>query len=141
MVGLDGEKMSKTLGNLVFVSGLRADGVDPAVIRVALLGHHYRSDWEWTAAELRRGRASDRRLAIRAARPRRTVRREPAGVWFGRGSPTTWTRLVRWRQVDEWAARAAAGERPDPAAPGLIRHLLDTLLGVASPRLASPIRA
>ena len=48
MVGLDGEKMSKSRGNLVFVSRLREDGVDPMAIRLALLAHHYRSDWEWT---------------------------------------------------------------------------------------------
>lgn len=48
MVALDGEKMSKSRGNLVFVSALRRDGVDPAAIRLALLSHHYRSDWEWT---------------------------------------------------------------------------------------------
>ncbi len=48
MVGLDGEKMSKSLGNLVLVSALRADGVDPAAIRLAILANHYRSDWFWT---------------------------------------------------------------------------------------------
>ncbi len=48
MVALDGEKMSKSRGNLVFVSKLRRDGVDPAAIRLALLSHHYRADWEWT---------------------------------------------------------------------------------------------
>ncbi|MBK3631344.1 class I tRNA ligase family protein, partial [Streptomyces sp. MBT49] len=48
MVGLHGEKMSKSRGNLVFVSKLRQDGVDPAAIRLTLLAHHYRADWEWT---------------------------------------------------------------------------------------------
>ena len=52
MVGYDGEKMSKSLGNLVFVSALRNSDVDPMAIRLALLRHHYRSDWEWTDAEL-----------------------------------------------------------------------------------------
>jgi len=52
MVGYDGEKMSKSLGNLVFVSALRNSDVDPTAIRLALLRHHYRSDWEWTDAEL-----------------------------------------------------------------------------------------
>jgi L-cysteine:1D-myo-inositol 2-amino-2-deoxy-alpha-D-glucopyranoside ligase len=47
MVSLDGEKMSKSLGNLVFVSKLRSQGVDPMAIRLVLLSHHYRSDWEW----------------------------------------------------------------------------------------------
>ena len=48
MVALDGEKMSKSRGNLVFVSALRRDGVDPMAVRLALLAHHYRDDWEWT---------------------------------------------------------------------------------------------
>ena len=48
MVGLDGEKMSKSLGNLVFVSRLVAGGEDPMAVRLALLAHHYRDDWEWT---------------------------------------------------------------------------------------------
>ncbi|BBE22793.1 L-cysteine:1D-myo-inositol 2-amino-2-deoxy-alpha-D-glucopyranoside ligase [Arthrobacter sp. MN05-02] len=48
MVGYDGEKMSKSRGNLVLVSKLRRAGVDPAAIRLAILAHHYRSDWSWT---------------------------------------------------------------------------------------------
>ncbi|QCW50708.1 cysteine--1-D-myo-inosityl 2-amino-2-deoxy-alpha-D-glucopyranoside ligase [Nocardioides dongxiaopingii] len=52
MVGYDGEKMSKSRGNLVFVSALRNSDIDPMAIRLALLRHHVRSDWEWTDAEL-----------------------------------------------------------------------------------------
>ena len=52
MVGYDGEKMSKSQGNLVFVSALRNSDVDPMAIRLVLLRHHYRSDWEWTDDEL-----------------------------------------------------------------------------------------
>ncbi|MCL1800920.1 MAG: cysteine--1-D-myo-inosityl 2-amino-2-deoxy-alpha-D-glucopyranoside ligase [Promicromonosporaceae bacterium] len=52
MVAYRGKKMSKSLGNLVFVSQLIADGVDPMAIRLAILAHHYRSDWEWTDAAL-----------------------------------------------------------------------------------------
>ena len=52
MVGYDGEKMSKSRGNLVFVSALRNSDVDPMAIRLTLLRHHYRADWEWTDAEL-----------------------------------------------------------------------------------------
>ncbi len=48
MVGYDGEKMSKSRGNLVFVSALRNSDIDPMAIRLALLRHHYREDWEWT---------------------------------------------------------------------------------------------
>ena len=46
MVCYEGEKMSKSLGNLVFVSELLKDW-DPRAIRLAVLGHHYRSSWEW----------------------------------------------------------------------------------------------
>ncbi|MEH0057824.1 MULTISPECIES: cysteine--1-D-myo-inosityl 2-amino-2-deoxy-alpha-D-glucopyranoside ligase [Auritidibacter] len=52
MVGLDGEKMSKSLGNLVLVSQLTADGHEPAAIRALLLNHHYRTDWSFTTREL-----------------------------------------------------------------------------------------
>ena len=52
MIGLDGEKMSKSKGNLVFVSQLLRDGVDAMVIRTALLAHHYRVDHMWENAEL-----------------------------------------------------------------------------------------
>ncbi|GAA4173012.1 cysteine--1-D-myo-inosityl 2-amino-2-deoxy-alpha-D-glucopyranoside ligase [Gryllotalpicola koreensis] len=52
MVAYQGEKMSKSLGNLVKVSELRARGADPRGIRLALLSHHYRDDWEWTDASL-----------------------------------------------------------------------------------------
>ncbi|MFP4514144.1 MAG: cysteine--tRNA ligase [Acidimicrobiales bacterium] len=47
MVHKDGEKMSKSLGNLVFVNELRAEW-DPRVIRLALVANHYRDPWEWT---------------------------------------------------------------------------------------------
>jgi L-cysteine:1D-myo-inositol 2-amino-2-deoxy-alpha-D-glucopyranoside ligase len=47
MVRMDGEKMSKSLGNLVFVSELRKLW-DPRAIRLAVIRHHYRHPWEWT---------------------------------------------------------------------------------------------
>ena len=46
MVRMDGEKMSKSLGNLVFVSDLRK-AWDPRAIRLAVLAHRYRDEWEW----------------------------------------------------------------------------------------------
>ncbi|MDO5025806.1 MAG: hypothetical protein Q4E03_04745 [Trueperella sp.] len=68
MVGYDGEKMSKSLGNLVLVSQLRADGIDPNVIRLVLLTHHYRSDWEYGAQLIREAqrRYSDWRAGAHA---------------------------------------------------------------------------
>jgi len=51
MVRMDGEKMSKSLGNMVFVRKLLAD-YSPNAIRLYLLGHHYRTVWEWTASDI-----------------------------------------------------------------------------------------
>jgi L-cysteine:1D-myo-inositol 2-amino-2-deoxy-alpha-D-glucopyranoside ligase len=69
LVGLDGTKMSKSLGNLVFVGDLLKDW-EPAVVRLALLAHHYRPDWEWTAEDMPRAarrlehwRSADRGVA------------------------------------------------------------------------------
>ncbi len=53
MVRMGGEKMSKSLGNLVFVSELRKT-VHPMAIRIALLAKHYRTEWEWNDAVLER---------------------------------------------------------------------------------------
>ncbi|CAB4709150.1 unannotated protein [freshwater metagenome] len=46
MVRMDGEKMSKSLGNLVFISELRKTW-DVRAIRLAIVSHHYRDSWEW----------------------------------------------------------------------------------------------
>jgi L-cysteine:1D-myo-inositol 2-amino-2-deoxy-alpha-D-glucopyranoside ligase len=54
MVAYQGEKMSKSLGNLVLVSRLVAAGADPRAVRLAMLSEHYRSDWEWTDEHLER---------------------------------------------------------------------------------------
>ena len=129
MVGLDGEKMSKSLGNLVFVSELRRAGVEPTAIRVALLAHHYRTDWDWTEADLTTAQARLQRWRRALGRVRgpsgeallRTVRERIADDLDAPGALA---------QLDAWAASATDGVGEDRAAPGLVRDLLDTLLGV-----------
>jgi L-cysteine:1D-myo-inositol 2-amino-2-deoxy-alpha-D-glucopyranoside ligase len=79
MVSYLGEKMSKSLGNLVFVSRLLADGVDPMALRVALLAHHYRSDWEWTDAVLGDAQARLARWRAALSRAQAVVRDAAAG--------------------------------------------------------------
>jgi L-cysteine:1D-myo-inositol 2-amino-2-deoxy-alpha-D-glucopyranoside ligase len=66
MIGLDGEKMSKSKGNLVFVSRLVASGVDPMAIRWALMSDHYRSDRMWSDAVLHKaqGELDQLKLAL-----------------------------------------------------------------------------
>ncbi len=133
MVGYQGAKMSKSKGNLVLVSALRARGVDPAAIRLALLAHDHRTEWEWTDADLV---AAERRLhAWRTALSRN-------------GGPAALGLVAAVRDrvadgldtpgaldaVDEWVAGAlvAAGSAQDldPGAPGLVARAIDRLLGV-----------
>jgi L-cysteine:1D-myo-inositol 2-amino-2-deoxy-alpha-D-glucopyranoside ligase len=64
MVRLDGVKMSKSLGNLVFISDLVKD-CDPMAVRLAMLDHHYREGWEWRDGDLEA--AADRLERWRAA--------------------------------------------------------------------------
>jgi len=60
MVFKDGAKMSKSLGNLVFVDALRGEW-DPRAIRLAIISHHYRKEWEWNEQLMP---DSDRRLRL-----------------------------------------------------------------------------
>ncbi|PNG96192.1 cysteine--1-D-myo-inosityl 2-amino-2-deoxy-alpha-D-glucopyranoside ligase [Streptomyces malaysiensis] len=130
MVALDGEKMSKSKGNLVFVSALRHDGVDPAAIRLALLAHHYRSDWEWTdevlsEAEERLGRwraAVSRPDGLPADALVEEIRKALADDL---DSPAALA------AVDRWAAAQTATGGTDEGAPGLVSRAVDALLGVA----------
>lgn len=70
MVGYEGHKMSKSRGNLVLVSKLRAAGTDPMAIRLVLLAHHYRSDWMYEDALL--ASAEARLASWRVAASRRS---------------------------------------------------------------------
>ena len=138
MVAYEGQKMSKSLGNLVFVSALRDSGVDPMAIRLAILAHHYRSDWEWTPEVL--AAATARLTRWRTAVSSATGSAPAAGV----PAADDVLRTVRERlaedldapgalaAIDAWAdaALAAQGSVP-PAEARLIRDTADALLGVA----------
>src|SRR5205807_3948360 len=69
MVSYEGEKMSKSLGNLVFVSDLLKTA-DPRAIRLALLRHHYRAGFEWFDSDLEEASAQLHRLVAAAQRDR-----------------------------------------------------------------------
>jgi L-cysteine:1D-myo-inositol 2-amino-2-deoxy-alpha-D-glucopyranoside ligase len=68
MIGLDGTKMSKSLGNLIFVSRLISDGIEPIAIRLALLRHHNRSDHMWGSSEISDATVFLERLRLNLAR-------------------------------------------------------------------------
>ena len=129
MVAYRGEKMSKSLGNLVLVSALRAAGVDPMAVRLAVLANHYRADWEWTDEVLATAQA-------RLARWRAAV----SGV----GGPDAASTVDAVRAalaadldapralaaVDTWANAALTLGGDVEGAPGLIARTIDALLGV-----------
>jgi L-cysteine:1D-myo-inositol 2-amino-2-deoxy-alpha-D-glucopyranoside ligase len=81
MVGYQGEKMSKSLGNLVFVRQL-LERVPPATIRLLLAGHHHRAAWEYTDADLDAAESRRRRYAT-AAGAGASLEHAEAGGWRG----------------------------------------------------------
>jgi len=125
LVGLDGEKMSKSLGNLVFVSRLVAGGTEPAALRLALLGRHYRADRMWTGAELTAG---EQRLGLWRAGVGRPSGPDGAELLAA-------VREALTHDLDAPAAMAAVDawcedDGGDAAAPALVRDTVDALLGV-----------
>lgn len=129
MVGLDGAKMSKSLGNLVLVSKLRAEGVDPLVIRTVLLSRHYRSDWFYEADMLAEaaGRLEAWTNRLGTTTPGEAgalVERLRAALADDLDAPAALAAL------DAWAA-APARETPEAGdGAGLVRDAVDALLGL-----------
>jgi L-cysteine:1D-myo-inositol 2-amino-2-deoxy-alpha-D-glucopyranoside ligase len=125
MVGYAGEKMSKSRGNLVLVSRLRADGADPMAIRLALLSHAYTRAWEWRDGDLdlataRLGRW--RAAFAREAGPPAAALVEPvrAALRDGLRAPDA------LRAVDAWCGASGT----DGRAPRAAATAVDALLGV-----------
>ncbi|TDD58046.1 cysteine--1-D-myo-inosityl 2-amino-2-deoxy-alpha-D-glucopyranoside ligase [Kribbella antibiotica] len=125
MVGLDGEKMSKSKGNLVLVSKERLSGTDPMAIRLALLAHHYRTDWFWTTEGLAE---AESRLAVwRAALGRGTGPDGAATVDAIRAALTNdLDTVAALSAVDTWSE----SNGDDPAASALVAQAVDALLGI-----------
>jgi L-cysteine:1D-myo-inositol 2-amino-2-deoxy-alpha-D-glucopyranoside ligase len=129
MVGLDGEKMSKSKGNLVFVSALRESGVDPMAIRLALLDHHYREDWDWNDELLvsAQSRLSGWREAVRldaGLNADGVLAQVRAALAHDLDAPAALA------AVDAWAGASVAIDSDDAEAPVLITRACDALLGV-----------
>jgi L-cysteine:1D-myo-inositol 2-amino-2-deoxy-alpha-D-glucopyranoside ligase len=140
MVRYAGEKMSKSLGNLVFVSKLRESGIDPMAIRLAILVHHYRGDWDWTEEGL--AAAIERLSRWRAA----VASLASASDVSGAGTEADDAELavvaaIRARMADDldapgavaaidaWADTVLAGQ-PSGASSQLVKNAADALLGV-----------
>jgi L-cysteine:1D-myo-inositol 2-amino-2-deoxy-alpha-D-glucopyranoside ligase len=129
MIGLDGHKMSKSRGNLVLVSGLRAQGVEPSAIRLGLLAGHYRADRDWSADVLEAASGRLHRW--------RTATTSPAGP----DAADVIARLRRYladdldtpkalAALDGWVTDALEYGGHDAEAPRTVATAVDALLGV-----------
>lgn len=130
MVALDGEKMSKSKGNLELVSRLRQSGAEPMAIRLALLDQHYRSDWEWKPELLQQ--ATERLKLWRgvckdpSAHPTASAIAElRACLREDLDAPGA------LRVVDAWAAASLAVDSDDAVAGAQMSAAVDALLGIA----------
>ncbi|HWD62777.1 MAG TPA: cysteine--1-D-myo-inosityl 2-amino-2-deoxy-alpha-D-glucopyranoside ligase [Humibacter sp.] len=122
LLSYQGEKMSKSLGNLVLISDLLADGVPAAGIRLALLAHHYREEWEWADDQLDG--------ALHRLQRWRGIRSTENGVPASEVLAT-----VRARLADDLDTPGALAAIDDAAAAGtddlkLIYAIADALLGI-----------
>ena len=134
MVSYEGEKMSKSLGNLVFVSDL-LKVADPRAIRLALMSHHYRSGFEWHDTDIHEGTALLHRLRAAADRtdgpdPRPFAARVRAALDDDLDAPCALDAL------DDLASAVLSGGSFDDA-PSTLRALA-ALLGVDLARPVSP---
>lgn len=127
MIGLDGEKMSKSLGNLVFVSKLISAGINPAAIRWALMGHPYSSDLMWSDSLIQKASIDIERLQLNLARmevaPTDSVIEKILDALSNNlDTPSVLTSITTW--MDETEAGVTGGVA------GELSRALDTLLGI-----------
>ena len=128
MIGLDGEKMSKSKGNLKFVSQKLKDGVDPMEIRIALMSHHYRQDHMWESTELNSAQKflDDLRIALSRMEVAPTdgvIEEIIAALSDDIDTPRALKALQGW--ITETSDGATGGK------PGELSRAIDALLGIA----------
>jgi len=128
MIGLDGQKMSKSLGNLVFVSKLISAGVNPAAIRWALMGHPYANDLMWSDSLIEVASAEIERLQLNLAR----MEVAPTDAVISEIIDSLSKNLDTPRAlvaIREWMDKTESGVTGGVA--GELGRALDTLLGIA----------
>ncbi len=120
LVGWEGEKMSKSKGNLVFASQVLTDGTDPAALRLALLSQHYRGYREWHTQQLRDAGLRLRRWRSAAATSAGSgVDARPLVAQLRQHLADDLDTPRALAAADDWAqpVRAAAGASADAATP------------------------
>lgn len=137
MIGLAGQKMSKSLGNLVFVSKLVAAGVDPMAIRWALMTQHYSKDRMWSdeileSAEISIGRLRSALSRMEVASTQGVIEAIAQALANNLDTPAAIAIIESWIDETEQLTHAAntnsIGSSGDA---GELSRALDTLLGLA----------
>jgi len=128
MIGLDGEKMSKSKGNLVFVSKLLSDGVDPMVIRWALLSGHYQEDRQWSNQLLVNAEKEVNQMRVALAQsevadPAEMINALISDISNNLDTPTALQRLLNWSLNSK--------NDGDVNQSGAVSRAIDSLLGLA----------
>lgn len=135
MIGLDGEKMSKSRGNLKFVSVMR-NSIDPMVLRIALLSGHYRSDRSWSDELLQQ--AQDRWNSWRAAfaspyggEVTSLINHVARAISDDLDTPKAFSLIDAWATSRVTSLNEEGIERTDVGDIGQLSRFLDAALGIA----------
>lgn len=128
LIGLDGEKMSKSLGNLVFLSKLVAEGADPIAVRLALMSQHYSLDRMWSDGQLDVSTRFLDRLRLLLSRPevaptKIVVQEIIDALSKNLDTPLALACIGKW--CDETESGATGGSA------GELSRAIDLLLGIA----------
>ena len=128
MIGRDGDKMSKSKGNLVFVSQLLKDGIDPMAIRIALMSHHYRADHMWQQSDLVSAQDFLTQLQIALSRMEvaptdKVITEILSALANDINTPQALGALQEW--ISQTNGGGTGGK------PGELSRAIDTLLGIA----------
>jgi L-cysteine:1D-myo-inositol 2-amino-2-deoxy-alpha-D-glucopyranoside ligase len=127
LVAYEGTKMSKSLGNLVFVSEL-LKVADPRSIRLSLMAHHYRENWEWFDDDIDDGRAA-LQLLHGAARLAAGPDPEPYAARVRAALDDDLDAPSARRAVEDLARAIERGDGDDRRAPRALRDLA-MLIGI-----------
>ena len=128
MISLDGEKMSKSKGNLVFVSKLLESGIDPMILRWALLRGHFQQDRAWSneLLEISTKEVELVRSALaqsEVADTKNVINSLIQDISNNLDTPSALDRLTKWANLSQ--------SNPTVNQSGLMARAVDSLLGLA----------
>jgi L-cysteine:1D-myo-inositol 2-amino-2-deoxy-alpha-D-glucopyranoside ligase len=128
MIGLDGEKMSKSKGNLLFVSKMVNEGISPMAIRLALIAHHYSADRMWTQSLLDNAVVLLEKLTIALSREE-VAPTKPVIVEIINALSNNLDTSSALSAISNWSDKTLQGNVGGEA--GELSRAIDALLGIA----------